>query len=55
MKKYLFFLFAVIGLCSTGFGQVKDFTVNLLDGREFNLYSHLNKGEYVVMTFLFDG
>jgi len=55
MKKIFLFLTALVSLVSICFSQVNDFTVTLLDGTEFNLYSHLNNGTYIAMTFLFDG
>ena len=37
------------------FSQVEDFTTTDLDGKKHNLYTYLNAGKHVVVTFLFDG
>ena len=37
------------------FSQVEDFTTTDLDGNKHNLYTYLDAGKHVVVTFLFDG
>ena len=37
------------------FSQVKDFTTTDLNGKKHTLYTYLDLGKHVVLTFLFDG
>ena len=51
LKAVSVILFVVTAL----FSQVEDFTTTDLDGNKHNLYTYLDAGKHVVVTFLFDG